>query len=63
MLYYDYTWDLEPNRILLDDKLDIDKLGWKGGDYFQIKNINGRVMLVKVDPIVKFLKDGKNGIN
>lgn len=60
MLYYDYTWDLEPNRILLDSELDIDKLGWKGGDYFKIVNRNGRAMLVKVDPLVKFLNDGDN---
>ena len=59
MLYFDYAWDLEPNRILLDEELDIDKLGWCGGDYFQVKNINGRAMLVKVDPLVKFLKDGE----
>jgi hypothetical protein len=60
MLYYDYSWDLEPNRILLDPELDIDKLGWKGGDYFQVTNVNGRAMLVKVDPVVKFIKDGLN---
>jgi hypothetical protein len=59
MLYFDYTWDLEPNRILLDKELDIDKLGWQGGDYFQVKNVNSRAMLVKVDPLVKFLKDGE----
>ena len=60
MLYVDYTWDLEPNRILLDNELNIDRLGWRGGDYFQVTNINGRAMLVKVDPIIKFLKDGEN---
>jgi hypothetical protein len=60
MRYFDYEWDLEPNRILLDAELDIDKLGWKGGDYFKVTNINGRAMLVKVDPLVKFLKDGVN---
>ena len=60
MIYYDYTWDLEPNRILLDEELNIDKLGWQGGDFFQLKNVNGRAMLVKVDPLVKFLKDGES---
>ena len=59
MLYIDYTWDLEPNRILLDSELNIDRLGWRGGDYFQVKNVNGRAMLVKEDPVVKFLKDGE----
>jgi len=59
MLYFDYTWDLSSDRIILDEELNIDRLGWKGGDYFQIKNINGRAMLVKIDPLIKFLKDGE----
>lgn len=58
MKYYDYEWDLEPHRILLDAELNVDKLGWQAGDYFQVKNVNGRVMLVKVDPLMKFLRDG-----
>jgi len=60
MRYYDYEWDLEPNRILLDAELDVDKLGWQAGDYFKVANINGRAMLVKVDPLEKFLRDGVN---
>jgi hypothetical protein len=58
MKYYDYEWDLEPYRILLDEELDVDKLGWRAGDYFKVANINGRAMLVKVDPLEKFLRDG-----
>jgi hypothetical protein len=58
MKYYDYEWDLEPNRILLDAELDVDKLGWHGGDYFKVANINGRTVLIKVDPLEKFLMDG-----
>ena len=61
MRYFDYEWDIEPQYIKFDPELNIDKLGWKGGDYFQVKNINGQAMLVKVDPLVKFLKDGENG--
>lgn len=59
MKYYDYEWDLEPNSILLDAELNVDALGWKAGDYFRVKNVNGRAMLVKVDPLEKFLKEGK----
>jgi len=59
MKYYDYEWDLEPHRILLDAELNVDVLGWQAGDYFQVKNVNGRAMLVKVDPLIKFLKDGE----
>jgi len=58
MRYYDYEWDLEPNRIILDPELDIDKLGWKGGDLFKVVNKNGQAMLVKVDPLVKFIEEG-----
>ena len=58
MRYYDYEWDLEPNRILLDTELNVDKLGWRAGDYFKVANVNGRAMLVKVDPLEKFLLNG-----
>lgn len=58
MLHFDYSWDLYPDRIVLDEELNIDKLGWKGGDYFRLVNVNGKAMLVKVDPLVKFLRDG-----
>ena len=61
MLYYDYTWDLSPSGIKLDPELDIDKLGWKGGDYFKLINVNGTPMLVKEDHLVKFIKEGING--
>jgi hypothetical protein len=58
MLYVDYTWDLEPNRILLDQELNIDRLGWQSGDYFKLVNINGQAKLVRMDPLVKFLDEG-----
>jgi anaerobic selenocysteine-containing dehydrogenase len=58
MKHYDYDWDLSPEGIIFDKELDIDKLGWKHGDYFKITNVNGQAKLVKVDPLIKFLKDG-----
>ncbi len=56
MLYVDYTWDLSPTGIRLDEELNTDKLGWKNGDHFEFVNRNGRQMLVKVDPVVSFAK-------
>ncbi len=56
MQYIDYSWDLSPSRILLDEELDIDKLGWKNGDCFKVTNVNGRAMLVKMDPVEQFVK-------
>jgi hypothetical protein len=60
MLYIDYSWDLSPYGIRLDQELDIDKLGWKGGDYFKLINVDGRAMLVKEDALVKFIKEGSD---
>jgi hypothetical protein len=56
MKHFDYEWDLDPNRILLDSELNTDKLGYKHGDMFKFININGQQMLVKVDPVEMFVK-------
>ena len=61
MKHFDYDWDLTPNRILLDNELNTDKLGYKHGDYFKFINIDGRQMLVKVDALEKFIKEGERG--
>jgi hypothetical protein len=62
MLYIDYNWDCSPGGIILDEEFNADKLGWRGGDYFQLVNINGRCYLKKVDPLVKFIKDGERNV-
>lgn len=59
MRHYDYDWDLSPYGIILDQELDTDKLGWRGGDYFKLVNINGTQLLQKVDPIEVFSKGYK----
>jgi hypothetical protein len=56
MLYLDFDWDLRKDRIILDREINTDKLGWQAGDHFEVKNIDGQVQLVKVDPILKFIK-------
>lgn len=62
MKYIDYDWDCSPNGILLDEEFNTDKLGWQGGDYFQLTNIDGKKVLKRVDPLVKFLKDGEKNV-
>lgn len=56
MFYIDYAWDLSPNGIIFDEELNIDKLGWRGGDLFEIVNHNGKAMLRKIDPVRAFAK-------
>jgi len=59
MKHFDYEWDLDPNRILLDNELNTDKLGYKHGDMFKFININGQQMLVKLDPVEQFVTGHK----
>ena len=63
MKHYDYDWDLEPWGIKFDPDLNIDKLGWKGGDCFKITNVNGWAMLVKLDAVEQFVKGHKVNCN
>lgn len=58
MKYIDYDWDCSPEGILLDEEFNSDKLGWKGGDYFKLININGRQYLKKVCELEKFIVNG-----
>jgi hypothetical protein len=56
MKHFDYEWDLDPSRILLDNELNTDKLGYKHGDLFRFINVDGRQMLVKVDRLEAFVR-------
>jgi len=56
MIHYDYTWDLNPNSIVLDEELPIDKLGWVEGDCFKLVRINGRAIFRKLDPVEQFTR-------
>ena len=57
MLHLDFDWDIYPDKIVLDEAFNSDKLGWKGGDLFKLVNVNGRQMLVKVDPVDAFVNN------
>jgi hypothetical protein len=63
MRHFDYEWDLDESGIKFDPELNIDKLGWRAGDCFKITNINGRAMLVKLDPVEQFVKRHKVNCN
>lgn len=58
MNYIGYDFSLTEEGIGLDEELNLDKLGWKAGDYFKLVNVNGHTKLVKVNVLEKFLMDG-----
>lgn len=49
MHYFDYLWDLYPNKVILDSEIDIKKLGWVEGDLFEVSTVNGCTQLTKVN--------------
>jgi len=60
MIYLDYVWDLSSNTIIPDVELDTNKLAWKKGDYWQMVEHNGQLILKKVDPVTQFLLEGND---
>jgi len=58
MLYFDYNWNLGPGYIVPDAELDTDRLEWRAGDLWEMIEVNGKLRLHKVDPLVKFIVNG-----
>ena len=54
--YIDFDWEMDAMGIRLDTDLDVEKLGWKENDYFKLIKVNGRLELVKVEEIEKFIR-------
>ena len=59
MKYADYDLDLSKERIVLDKEITLQKLEWHTGDYFEVREQDGQVELVRVDPLLKFVKGYK----
>jgi hypothetical protein len=58
MKYVDYDLDLSKEKIVLDREITLKKLEWNKGDYFEVKEHNGQIELVRVDPLLKFIREG-----
>jgi hypothetical protein len=56
MKYVDFDLDLSKDAVTLDREIKIEKLGWEKGDHFEVTVQDGQIQLVKVDPVVKFVK-------
>ena len=56
MHFYDYEWDIYPSSIVFDRELDIEKIGWEVGDVFRLVEEEGRMKLIKIDALEKFIR-------
>lgn len=60
VVFEDHVWDLHDSGISFDKNLEIDKLGWKPGDYFKLVKDNEGLKLVKICELEKFIIKGKD---
>jgi hypothetical protein len=59
MLYLDFDWDIDKDGIILDKEINLQKLGWKQGNYFKLVECSeGRVKLAKLDELQEFIIKG-----
>ena len=56
MQYVDFNWELDALGLRLDRDLDVQKLGWKEGDFFKLIQVDGQLQLVKIDPLETFVR-------
>lgn len=54
--FVDYDWEMDAMGIRLDTDLDVQKLGWKEGDYFKLIKVGDQLQLVKIEDIEKFMR-------
>jgi hypothetical protein len=54
--FIDYDWEMDAMGIRLDTDLDVQKLGWKEGDYFKLIKVGEQLQLVKIEDIEKFMR-------
>ena len=59
LLLVDYDWKIENEDLVLDSLLRTDNFGWRVGDYFQFRIVDGKQTLVKVDPVELFSNGAK----
>lgn len=56
MKYIGYDLVISEGKIVFDKEITLKKLEWSEGDYFEVTEENGQIELVKIDPLLKFIK-------
>jgi hypothetical protein len=58
MKYIGYDFVISEEKLVLDKEITLKKLEWHKGDYFEVKEQNGQIELVRIDPLLKFIREG-----
>ena len=56
MKYIGYDLVISEEKLVLDKEITLKKLEWNKGDYFEVTEINGQIELVRIDPLLKFIR-------
>lgn len=56
MKYIGYDLVISEEKLVLDKEITLKKLEWNKGDYLQITENDGQIELIRIDPLVKFIR-------
>ncbi len=59
MKYIGYDLVISEEKLVLDKEITLKKLEWSKGDYLEVTEKDGQIELIRVDPLVKFIRGYK----
>ena len=59
MKYIGYDLVISEEKLVLDKEITLKKLEWNKGDYLQITEKDGQIELIRIDPLIKFIRGYK----
>ena len=59
MKYIGYDLVISEEKLVLDKEITLKKLDWHTGDHLEVTEKDGQIELIRIDPLVKFIKGYK----
>jgi hypothetical protein len=59
MKYIGYDLVISEEKLVLDKEITLNKLEWSKGDYLEVTEKDGQIELIRIDPLVKFIRGHK----
>ena len=59
MKYIGYDLVISEEKLVLDKEITLKKLEWSKGDYFEVTEKDGQIEMVRIDPLLKFIRGYK----
>ena len=59
MKYIGYDLVISKEKLVLDKEITLKKLEWSKGDCLEVTEKDGQIELIRIDPLVKFIRGYK----